>query len=84
MDFEQSEQTRQLVVVTALQALSKIYMNRELLPKIAECEKELRNYAFLQEIELWFVKIVKPKCWDILLTHLYFGVRHVRGLTNDL
>ena len=33
MDFEQSEQTRRLVVVTALEALSKIYMNKDLLPK---------------------------------------------------
>ena len=52
MSFGTSEQVERLVVVTALQALSKIYMNRELLPKIAECEKELRNYAFPEEIEL--------------------------------
>ncbi len=52
MDFEQSEQTRRLVVVTALQALSKIYMNKDLLPKIAECEKELRKYAFPLEVKL--------------------------------
>ena len=53
MDFEQSEQTRRLVVVTALEALSKIYMKRDLLPKIAECEKQLRKYAFPLEAELW-------------------------------
>ena len=53
MDFEQSEQTRRLVVVTALNALSKIYMNKDLLPKIAECEKELRKYAFPLEVKLW-------------------------------
>ena len=52
MDFEQSEQTRRLVVVTALEALSKIYMNKDLLPKIAECEKELRKYAFPLEVQL--------------------------------
>jgi|TARA_R110000737_G_scaffold20843_1_gene39200 hypothetical protein len=52
MDFEQSEQTRRLVVVTALEALSKIYMKRDLLPKIAECEKQLRKYAFPLEAEL--------------------------------
>lgn len=52
MDFEQSEQTRRLVVVTALEALSKIYMNKDLLPKIAECEKELRKYAFPEDIKL--------------------------------
>ena len=50
MSFGTSEQVERLVVVTALQALSKIYMNRELLPKIAECEKELRNYAFPEEL----------------------------------
>ena len=52
MDFEQAEQTRRLVVVTALEALSKIYMNKDLLPKIAECEKELRKYAFPEDIDL--------------------------------
>ena len=52
MDFEQSEQTRRLVEVTALQALSKIYMNKDLLPKIAECEKHLRKYAFPLEVKL--------------------------------
>ena len=52
MSFGTSEQVRRLVEVTALEALSKIYMNRDLLPKIAECERELRNYAFPQEIDL--------------------------------
>tara|TARA_R100001163_G_C4945488_1_gene115493 strand:+ start:200 stop:394 length:195 start_codon:yes stop_codon:yes gene_type:complete len=41
-----------LVHVTALSALSKIYIDREMLPKIAECEKELRNYAFPLDIDL--------------------------------
>lgn len=50
MSFGTSEQVRRLVVVTALEALSKIYMNIDLLPKIAECEKELRNYAFPDEV----------------------------------
>ena len=52
MSFGTSEQVERLVVVTALEALSKIYMNRDLLPKIAECEKELRKYAFPLEIKL--------------------------------
>ena len=52
VSFGTSEQMRRLVEVTALQALSKIYMNRNLLPKIAECEKKLRDHAFPQEIEL--------------------------------
>jgi len=52
MDFKQTEQTRRLVEVTALQALSEIYMNRNLIPKIAECEKQLRQYAFPEEIDL--------------------------------
>ena len=52
MTFGTSEQMRRLVEVTALQALSKIYMNRNLLPMIAECEKKLREYAFPEEIEL--------------------------------
>jgi len=52
MDFKQTEQTRRLVEVTALQALSKIYMNRNLIPKIAECEKQLRQYAFPLSIDL--------------------------------
>ena len=52
MTFGTSEQTRRLVEVTALQALSKIYMNRNLLPKIAECEKQLRNFAFPEKIEV--------------------------------
>jgi len=62
MSFGTSEQVERLVVVTALEALSKIYMNRNLLPKIAECEKELRNYAFPLDIDL--NKIVKedPTC----------------------
>ena len=42
----------QLVHVTALSALSKIYLDRGLLPKIAECERELRKYAFPLEIDL--------------------------------
>ena len=52
MTFGTSEQTRRLVEVTALKALSKIYMNRNLLPKIAECEKKLREHAFPEEIKL--------------------------------
>jgi len=52
MSFGTEEQTRRLVEVTALQALSKIYMNRNLLPKIAECEKKLREFAFPAEIEV--------------------------------
>jgi len=51
MSFGTSEQVERLVVVTALEALSKIYMNRDLLPKIGECEKELRKYAFPKEIK---------------------------------
>ena len=58
MDFKQTEQTRRLVEVTALQALSKIYMNRNLIPKIAECEKQLRQYAFPENIDFSDASIV--------------------------
>jgi hypothetical protein len=51
--FDKKEkQLIRLVHVTALSALSKIYLDRGLLPKIAECEKELRKYAFPLEIDL--------------------------------
>jgi len=67
MTFGTSEQTRRLVEVTALQALSKIYMNRNLLPKIAECEKKLREFAFplsidFQNAPLGILEGQCPKC----------------------
>ena len=49
---KKEKQLDRLVQVMALSALSKIYMNREMLPKIAECEKALRDYAFPLEIDL--------------------------------
>jgi len=52
MDFEQSEQTRRLVVVTALQALSKIYMKKNLFENLAQVQKELRKHAFPMEVKL--------------------------------
>ena len=52
MTFGTEEQTRRLVEVTALQALSEIYMDRNILPKIAECENKLRGFAFPEEINL--------------------------------
>jgi len=51
--FDKKEkQLIRLVHVTALSALSKIYLDRQMLPKIAECERELRNYAFPLDIDL--------------------------------
>jgi hypothetical protein len=50
MDIQLQNQLKRLVEVTALEALSKIYISRDLLPKIAECEKELRKFAFPNEL----------------------------------
>ena len=52
MDIQLQNQLKRLVEVTALEALSKIYISKDLLPKIAECEKELRKYAFSMEVKL--------------------------------
>ena len=54
MDFKQVEQTRRLVEVTALLALS---LHGEQTVKV---KKALQAYAFPEEIDLeWFVKTVK-------------------------
>jgi len=50
MDIQLQNQLKRLVEVTALEALSKIYISKDLLPKIAECEKELRKFAFPNEL----------------------------------
>ena len=50
MDIQLQNQLKRLVEVTALKALSKIYISKDLLPMIAQCEKELRKFAFPNEL----------------------------------
>ena len=65
MDIQLQNQLKRLVEVTALEALSKIYISKDLLPKIAECEKELRNFAFPAELAEKINKAGHEVCDDL-------------------
>jgi len=79
MDIQLQNQLKRLVEVTALEALSKIYISKDLLPKIAECEKELRKFAFPNELA---IKINKES--DTVSVRGVCSVTHCSNTHNEV